>query len=67
VIGHFRLRPGGRGDIELLPGARQFAVVEAKMASAFSHGAVNPFSRAARNVACIALLSLKRDIQEVHT
>jgi hypothetical protein len=58
VIGHFRLRPGGRGDIELLPGARQFTVVEAKMASGLSPGTkyAPAFNQAARNVACIAHL-----------
>lgn len=58
VIGHFRLRPGGRGDIELLPDARQFVVVEAKMASGLSAGTTRApnFNQAARNVACIAHL-----------
>ena len=58
VIGHFRLRPGGRGDIELLPGARQLTVIEAKMASGLSAGTTHApaFNQAARNVACIAHL-----------
>jgi hypothetical protein len=58
VIGHFRLRPGGRGDIELLPNARQLVIVEAKMASGFSAGTTRApqFNQAARNVACIANL-----------
>lgn len=58
VIGHFRLRPGGRGDIELLAGARQLLVVEAKMASGLSAGTTRApeFNQAARNVACIAHL-----------
>ncbi len=62
VIGHFRLRPGGRGDIELLPGARQLTVVEAKMASGLSPGTkyAPDFNQAARDVACIAHL-LSRD------
>jgi hypothetical protein len=56
VIGHFRFRPGGRGDIEILPGAKQFSVVEAKMGSLLSVGISNAdfFNQAARNVACIA-------------
>lgn len=61
VIGHFQLRPGGRGDIELLPGARQLTVVEAKMASGLSVGTKRApaFDQAARNVACVAnLLSI---------
>jgi hypothetical protein len=55
VIGHFR-RPDGRGDTELLPSARQFIVVEAKMASGLSAGTTRApkFNQAARNVACIA-------------
>ena len=58
VIGHFRLRAGGRGDIELLPGASQLVVVEAKMASGLSGGTKRApdFNQAARNVACIAHL-----------
>ena len=61
VIGHFRLRPGGRGDIELLPGARQLTVIEAKMASGLSAGTKHApdFNQAARNVACIAHLLTK--------
>jgi hypothetical protein len=56
VIGHFRFRPGGRGDIELLRGARQLSVVEAKMGSLLSSGTANAdfYNQAARNVACIA-------------
>src|SRR5437870_3848792 len=38
VIGHFRLLPGGRGDIELVSPARQLMVIEAKMASGLSLG-----------------------------
>ena len=58
VIGHFRRRDGGRGDIELLPDARQLVVVEAKMASGLSAGTTRApdFNQAARNVACIAQL-----------
>ena len=58
IIGHFQLHPGGRGDIELLPGARQLTVVEAKMASGLSPGTkyAPDFNQAARNVACIAHL-----------
>jgi len=58
VIGHFRLRPGGRGDIELLPGARQLTIVEAKMASGLSTGTKRApaYNQAARIVACIAHL-----------
>src|SRR6266550_2201157 len=58
VIGHFRLRPGGRGNVEVIATARQFIVVEAKLGSALSAGTKNTpgFNQAARNVACIAHL-----------
>ncbi|MBZ5537850.1 MAG: hypothetical protein LAO31_17995 [Acidobacteriia bacterium] len=58
VIGHFQLRPGGRGDIELLADARQLTVVEAKLASGLSPGIKHApdYNQAARNVACIAHL-----------
>jgi hypothetical protein len=58
VIGHFRLRAGERGDIELLPNARQLVVIEAKLASGLAAGVKNArqFNQAARNVACIAHL-----------
>jgi hypothetical protein len=56
VIGHFRFRPGGRGDIEIVPRATQFSVVEAKMGSLLSGGTANAtfYNQAARNIACIA-------------
>lgn len=56
VIGHFQFRPKGRGDIELVPGARQLSVVEAKMGSLLSSGTSNAvsYNQAARNVACMA-------------
>jgi hypothetical protein len=58
VIGHFRLRPGGRGDVELLSTAQQLIVVEAKMASGLSAGTkyAREFNQAARSVACVAYL-----------
>jgi hypothetical protein len=64
VIGHFRLRPGGRGDVELLPGALQLTVIEAKMASGLSAGTKHApgFNQAARNVACIAHLLTKAGV-----
>jgi hypothetical protein len=56
VIGHFRFKPGGRGDIELLPDGRQLSVFEAKMASLLSSGTAHAkgYNQAARNVACMA-------------
>jgi hypothetical protein len=56
VIGHFALRPGGRGDIRLAPDATQLVVVEAKMFSPLSAGTrqAPTYNQAARNVACMA-------------
>jgi len=56
VIGHFRFRPNGRGDIELEPSARQLSVIEAKMGSPLSPGTSHAptYNQAARNLACIA-------------
>lgn len=56
VIGHFTLKPGGRGDINLSPDATQLVVVEAKMFSPLSAGTTRApsFNQAARNVACMA-------------
>ena len=55
VIGHFEI-VRGRGDVRLVPGARQFVVVEAKMYSALAAGTkrAQSYNQAARNVACIA-------------
>lgn len=56
VIGHFSVQPGLRGEAVLLPEARQFVVIEAKLGSALSAGTKNApaFDQAARNVACMA-------------
>jgi hypothetical protein len=64
VIGHFRLRPGGRGDIALLSTAQQLIVVEAKMASGLSAGTkyAPEFNQAARSVTCMAHLLFKAGI-----
>jgi hypothetical protein len=58
VIGNVTLRDGGRGDIRLLPGARQFVITEAKLGSGLSAGTrnVQNYNQAARNVACMAHL-----------
>jgi hypothetical protein len=69
VIGHFKVRDK-RGDIELLPGACQLTVIEAKMASGLSAGTkyAPQFNQAARNVACIAHLvaGAKIDPASIH-
>lgn len=56
VIGHFAVKPGLRGEAVLLPEAKQFVVIEAKLGSALSAGTKNApaFDQAARNVACMA-------------
>lgn len=56
VIGHFEIKPGERGEAKLLPDARQFLVIEAKLGSSLSAGTKNApeYDQAARNVACIA-------------
>src|SRR6266496_1659029 len=58
VIGHFRMRQGGRGDIEITETGTQLVVVEAKMGSLLSPGTTNArsYNQAARNIACIAKL-----------
>jgi hypothetical protein len=56
VVGHFTLKPGGRGDILLSAEAKQLVVVEAKMFSSLSAGTrrAPSYNQAARNVACMA-------------
>ena len=56
VIGHFDVASGDRGDVQLLSGARQFVVVEAKLGSALSARTKHAptYDQAARNVACMA-------------
>ena len=66
VVGHFQLRPGGRGDIELISGASQLVIVEAKLRSGLSAGVKNApaYNQAARNVACLCHL-VERSGREV--
>lgn len=56
VIGQFSIGRGAKGDFTLLPEARCFVVVEAKMFSKLSAGVTNAsfYDQAARNVACMA-------------
>ena len=56
VAGHFQIGQEGKADLQLLPDASQFLVLEAKMFSTLSSGVTNApyFDQAARNVACIA-------------
>mgnify|MGYP001822632863 CR=1 FL=1 len=56
IIGHFRVGAKAKTDFELLPSARQFTVVEAKMGSPLASGVIHApyFDQAARSVACMA-------------
>lgn len=58
VVGHFMVDAGKRAKIRLLPEAKQFVVIEAKLGSPLSAGTANSpgYDQAARNVACIAHL-----------
>lgn len=64
VIGHFQIGAKAKADFELIPGATQFTVVEAKVGSPLSSGTSNApyFDQAARNVACIAEVLAESDI-----
>jgi hypothetical protein len=56
VIGHFLIGEKAKADFELMPDAKQFVVVEAKISAPLSPGISNvpSFDQAARNVACMA-------------
>ena len=56
VIGHIRVGTKAKADLELIPDAAQFTVVEAKVGAPLSSGTTNAiyFDQAARNVACMA-------------
>ncbi len=56
VIGHFLIGKKAKADIELIPKASQFTVVEAKVGAPLSKGTSHApnFDQAARNVACMA-------------
>ena len=64
LIGHFRIGPGERVEATLCAGAQQFAVIEAKLGSSLSAGVANApyFDQAARNVACIAEVLHRADL-----
>jgi hypothetical protein len=57
VIGQFTFHAATRAGLVLAPGARNFAVVEAKMFSSLATGVKNVprWSQASRNLACMAL------------
>jgi len=56
VIGHFVIGSKGKTDLELIPDATHFVVLEAKLYSGLSKGVKHAkyYDQAARNVACIA-------------
>ena len=65
VIGHFDIGKGADSDLTLSKGATQLVVTEAKMFSKLSSGVTNAkyFNQAARNVACIAEVASRADIE----
>jgi hypothetical protein len=63
VVGHFRMKDDSKAGLELLEGAKQFIVLEAKMYSPLSEGTTHArfYHQAARNVACMAqILSIAK-------
>jgi hypothetical protein len=56
VIGHFVIGIKGKTDLELIPDATRFVVLEAKLFSGLSKGVIHAkyYDQAARSVACIA-------------
>jgi hypothetical protein len=58
IIGHFKVALGERGDAILLPGVKQFVVVEAKLRSHLSYGTKNApsYDQAARYAACMTYM-----------
>jgi len=56
VIGEIKIGSQAKVDLELVRGAKQFTVIEAKIGSSLSSGTKNApyFDQAARNVACMA-------------
>ena len=56
VIGHFMIGSTGKTNLELIPDATHFVVLEAKLYSGLSKGVTNAkyYDQAARSVACIA-------------
>jgi len=65
VIGHFDIGKDAGGDLTLHEDATQLVVTEAKMFSKLSPGVTNAkyFNQAARNVACIAEIANRADIE----
>ena len=65
VLGHFTIGNQGKADLSLRHDATQFLVLEAKMFSELSSGVTSAghFDQAARNVACIAEVFHRANVQ----
>ena len=63
VIGHFMIGNKGKTDLELIPDATHFVVLEAKLFSGLSKGVKHAkyYDQAARNVACMAEVLSRAD------
>jgi hypothetical protein len=63
VIGHFMIGTKGKTDLELIPDATHFVVLEAKLYSGLSKGVTHAkyYDQAARSVACIAEVLRRAD------
>jgi hypothetical protein len=63
VIGHFTIGTKGKTDLELIPEATHFVVLEAKLYSGLSKEVTNAkyYDQAARSVACIAEILSRAD------
>jgi hypothetical protein len=64
VIGHITIGQKAKADLELLQGAKQFTVVEAKMGASLSSSIRHAtyYDQAARTVACMAEVIARADI-----
>ena len=67
VIGQIRIGSKAKADLELVDGAKQFTVIEAKVGSPLSSGVRNAkyFDQAARSVACMAEVMARAGIDPV--
>lgn len=68
AIGQFIIGSVGRTDIDLIPSATQFIVVEGKLLSKLSSRTKNApgYDQAARTVACIAEVLKRTDMDSIH-
>ena len=63
VNGHFTIGSTGKTDLQLIPDAMHFVVLEAKLYSGLSKGVTNAkyYDQAARSVACVAEILRRAD------